>query len=928
MLARSRLGRDKSYKFKGKTFVIAHDEWTAISNVELFLKLRQYPSVFDTISFFDVKTLLPLSDKITIAKDVISSADKATIRKLKEKPWLKMQARDVTRGIVHFRVLSYNQNILSVYDGVKNIVAVAYRTKGGLGDIIMTTPFLELVGRRFPTYKLIASFPDPYYKMIEENPFVDGVIEYKGNKAYQGDVSIDLSSDCIKHEAETQPDVIKNRPEIFIEKVGLFSDEAPRPKLYLSAGEIENVHLPDKLLIGLVLTTNSKARRWYKVLELRDAIYDSYPDCCVVEISEDKPDWWTPHGKSINMFGKSLREIMAVMSKLDLVISADTGPAHISASLRTKTVWLFTHIEGSVRTKNYDQDLTYVVQTTPDKCPVGKPCWYLLPCIRKQGAKRPYCSDAITVDMVMDKVHKALSTPTTTYCVVYHNKKEMTEECLKRIQAAKKWSDELMLVGNGADFTPFDMGLTDGNIAWINNEKNLGCIEARNQAGKKASGTFLQFFDNDQYISPHTPHRMMQIEADVVGVEAWSMTSDGYAEAINKRRGPLAYIGAGGMLIKKKVFDEVGGFDEAYSPAWFEDPDICFAAREKGYTLGYPIDHGVKHLAHQTNFSQTDYDHKEVWRRNHKIFCAKWDSMLKPDLEFSVILLSLDRVDTTIRCIRSIFENSSLPIEVIVLDQGSSPDDIKRLKELPFFGLQIIESSYNMGCGPGRNKAAEKAIGKYLLFCDDDMIVPPGWDLGISRRFKDTGADGLSPNVIEQKPNGYRYIRFHATVIDNGNIIEIGNRLDPGHPDVLEERNTHVLPGGSLTVKREVFERIRFDERYVFGLEDFDWCLSALEQGMRFVNCPKVSFVHAKPTKNRLVNSQKNAVEVLANSSSLFLSKWGDFLPGLWDRGDFLGLISKSSEFIESSVDEKKRVVSERVSKLDDECTRTQLGYP
>ncbi|MEO7919483.1 MAG: hypothetical protein ABIT01_08475, partial [Thermoanaerobaculia bacterium] len=44
---------------------------------------------------------------------------------------------------------------------------------------------------------------------------------------------------------------------------------------------------------------------------------------------------------------------------------------------------------------------------------------------------------------------------------------------------------------------------------------------------------------------------------------------------------------AAALLVKRSLFDELGGFDDAFVPAWFEDVDLCARIWKSGRSIGY-----------------------------------------------------------------------------------------------------------------------------------------------------------------------------------------------------------------------------------------------------------------------------------------------------------------------------------------------------
>jgi hypothetical protein len=71
------------------------------------------------------------------------------------------------------------------------------------------------------------------------------------------------------------------------------------------------------------------------------------------------------------------------------------------------------------------------------------------------------------------------------------------------------------------------------------------------------------------------------------------------------------------------VFQSLGGFDPAYAPAYFEDPDLAFTARARGLVSRLVIERPVVH-AHVA----ADESRIALAERSRKIFQAKWAEVL------------------------------------------------------------------------------------------------------------------------------------------------------------------------------------------------------------------------------------------------------------------------------------------------------------
>jgi GT2 family glycosyltransferase len=77
------------------------------------------------------------------------------------------------------------------------------------------------------------------------------------------------------------------------------------------------------------------------------------------------------------------------------------------------------------------------------------------------------------------------------------------------------------------------------------------------------------------------------------------------------------------LMIRKKVWQELGGFDESFHPVWFEDVDFCRRALDRGYRFYYEPRAVAKHTgAH--SISHLTLEKKQIyWYRSLLKYSAK-----------------------------------------------------------------------------------------------------------------------------------------------------------------------------------------------------------------------------------------------------------------------------------------------------------------
>jgi GT2 family glycosyltransferase len=107
--------------------------------------------------------------------------------------------------------------------------------------------------------------------------------------------------------------------------------------------------------------------------------------------------------------------------------------------------------------------------------------------------------------------------------------------------------------------------------------------------------------------------------------------------------------------------------------------------------------------------------------------------MLNPVL--SIIILSYNTQDLTLNCLRSVFADKGLeldltrsdsslktPTEIILVDNHSTDSTMEKLKKLKQ-PLKIIANQENLGFGKGNNQGLKIARGNYILFLNSDTLI-------------------------------------------------------------------------------------------------------------------------------------------------------------------------------------------------------------
>lgn len=191
-------------------------------------------------------------------------------------------------------------------------------------------------------------------------------------------------------------------------------------------------------------------------------------------------------------------------------------------------------------------------------------------------------------------------------------------------------------------------------FSYHSSEVNHGFAGGNNRAASIAQGKYLVFLNNDTIPqSGWLDALLRQVESDenagMVGATILNsnntiQNAGGYfVPAIRTYGGPyrgypVGYPGtektrecevyiACAVLVRRSVFDAIGGFDEGYFQG-YEDYDICLKIREAGYKIYNCPESSVVHYA-ETSTKRLDIRiRRKAKRQNARLFFQKWESKL------------------------------------------------------------------------------------------------------------------------------------------------------------------------------------------------------------------------------------------------------------------------------------------------------------
>jgi len=266
---------------------------------------------------------------------------------------------------------------------------------------------------------------------------------------------------------------------------------------------------------------------------------------------------------------------------------------------------------------------------------------------------------------------------------------------------------------------------------------NLGFAVACNRAVALARGAYIVFLNDDTEVEPGWLEALVRTADAIPGAgavgsamltpegklaEAGSIVwRDGGITAVSasvlEKVDPLEgtrqvdYCSACSLLVRRSTWDAVGGFDEEYYPAYFEDVDLCFKIRRNGEGVFCDPSSRVRH--DRGSASSTFYQ-EFLLSRNRTRFVQRWSAELiehdaqRPD-DVAALRSSIERAAQ--RPLTRRTPSASALSDRANARPGAAPP-LSHVDELRFLRLELENTEEYVGALEGIRLEREKLIAE------------------------------------------------------------------------------------------------------------------------------------------------------------------------------------------------------------------------
>jgi len=321
------------------------------------------------------------------------------------------------------------------------------------------------------------------------------------------------------------------------------------------------------------------------------------------------------------------------------------------------------------------------------------------------------------------------------------------------------------------------------------------------------------------------------------------------------------------------------------------------------------------------------------------VAAAQHDPLRSPRVY--AVVLNWNRYELTRACVESILEADYPDLRIIIVDNASSDGSAQRLR-VDFPGAALIANGANLGfargCNVGIRAALEDPGCAYVLLLNNDATLEPSAiRVGVEAAERDDSVGAVGAKILRSRSDrriwhaGGRISLWRGAAITRGLA-----QLDRGQFDHAEY--VGFLTGACMLIRRKLLSAAGpLPEEYFFGVEEWDYSLTATRLGMKLLYEPRMLAYHEgdgshdnyDPVfvynyyRNKLIFQEKHLPKLLYVAWRIAFRVYGQFLARLnrirlhWARGD---RIPEAPEELAFAL--RRALIDHRSGPLDEDALR------
>ena len=246
--------------------------------------------------------------------------------------------------------------------------------------------------------------------------------------------------------------------------------------------------------------------------------------------------------------------------------------------------------------------------------------------------------------------------PEVSVVIPVYGNCHLTLHCLKSLTAiTDERPFEVIVVDDASPDESGEVLSAIPGVRYLRNESNLGFLHSCNRGAAEARGHYLLLLNNDTLVQDGAIDALattfdLHTDAGLVGAKLYFndgslqeaggiVFSDGSALNYGRDDDPRKpeynyvrdtdYCSGAAIMLPLPLWHELGGFDEYYVRAYYEDTDLAFRVREAGYRVLYQPFAKIIHSEGATSGTDLSQGEKRYQAENRHRFLKRWRKTLE-----------------------------------------------------------------------------------------------------------------------------------------------------------------------------------------------------------------------------------------------------------------------------------------------------------
>jgi GT2 family glycosyltransferase len=212
--------------------------------------------------------------------------------------------------------------------------------------------------------------------------------------------------------------------------------------------------------------------------------------------------------------------------------------------------------------------------------------------------------------------------------------------------------------------------------------------------------------------------------------------------------------------------------------------------------------------------------------------------------DISVIVVNINRCEMLKQCFQSLASQTLKPLEVILVDNGSSDGSLQVPSLFSELNIRVIQNTSNQGFCAANNQGFAIAKGSLFALLNNDAVAEPQWLEALAAAFDIDSRVGMAASKILVYSQRDKIDKVgHLIYWDGQNRGRGAGQLDVGQFDRIEEI---LWPDGCAAMyRREMIDEIGgFDEEFFAYADDAELGLRGRLADWRSYYMPNARVYH------------------------------------------------------------------------------------